>query len=181
MLVLFCVYCRKILNILLLLRFENLTVVSVVVLWILTPCNVVGSYQCFGGTYHLHLQSTVCNFQTWVISCQINTQVQFLTRPLRISVKFHKLVDLVAVSKNANFSCLLLVVCSRHSVFQKRHFFCMMQLVKIAITLALIEQESSFWAYLKVNEVLVPMRCHTLRFNIDQCQGHQSSHLTLNF
>jgi hypothetical protein len=36
-----------------------------------------------------------------------------------------------------------------------------MQLVKISVTLALIELDSSFWAHFKANEMLVPMTHHT--------------------
>jgi hypothetical protein len=28
---------------------------SVLVLWVVTPCGLIGRYQCFGGTYCLHL------------------------------------------------------------------------------------------------------------------------------
>jgi hypothetical protein len=40
------------------LTFDVLTAVkmSIVVFRVLTPCDLVGGYQCFGGTYRLHLQ-----------------------------------------------------------------------------------------------------------------------------
>jgi hypothetical protein len=50
----------------------------------------------------------------------------------------------------------------------------MMQLVKIALSWALIKLESSFWAHLKANEMLVPKGCNMLRFNVGQCHCHQS-------
>jgi hypothetical protein len=40
-------------------RFEFLTAVkemSMLVFWVVTPCGLVGSCQCFGGTYCFHLQ-----------------------------------------------------------------------------------------------------------------------------
>lgn len=53
-------------------------------------------------------------------------------------------------------------------------FLDMMQLVRIAPTLTIIELGSLFWAQLKANEMLIPIRCHVLRFDVDQQQGHQS-------
>jgi hypothetical protein len=40
------------------MRSEVLTAVrmSILVLWIVTPCGLVGTYQRFGETYCLHLQ-----------------------------------------------------------------------------------------------------------------------------
>jgi hypothetical protein len=39
-------------------KFEVLTTVkiSMLVFWLVTPCELVGRYHCFGGAYCLHLQ-----------------------------------------------------------------------------------------------------------------------------
>jgi hypothetical protein len=37
---------------------------SIVVFWVVTPCGVVGSYQRFGGTHHLHLQGSTLKLKT---------------------------------------------------------------------------------------------------------------------
>jgi hypothetical protein len=44
------------------MKFEVLTAVkmSTVVFQVVTPCGFVDGYQCFGGTYYLHLQG--CHF-----------------------------------------------------------------------------------------------------------------------
>jgi len=34
--------------------------------WVMTPCWVVGWYSCFGGQYHLHLQSKRYGWWWWV-------------------------------------------------------------------------------------------------------------------
>jgi hypothetical protein len=31
---------------------------SVLIFWVVTPCGLVGGYQCFGGTYFLCLQGS---------------------------------------------------------------------------------------------------------------------------
>jgi hypothetical protein len=38
-------------------RFEILKAVKIwiVVFWVMMLCSIVDGYQCFGGTYHLHL------------------------------------------------------------------------------------------------------------------------------
>jgi hypothetical protein len=63
--------------------------------------------------------------------------------------------------------------CNRHSKLKKKSILGMTQLVKIALILALIKPENSFWAHMKATEMLDPMRCHTLRFNVGH-HGHQS-------
>lgn len=70
----------------------------------------------------------------------------------------------------SNFSCLCFIVflwdVFRIQIFLSTH------LIKITITLALIQLENSFWAHLKGNEIHFPGRCHMPRFNVDH-QGHQ--------
>jgi hypothetical protein len=56
----------------------------------------------------------------------------------------------------------------------------MTHLVKIALTLALIELESSFWTHLKGNETQIPNRYNMTIFNICQLPGNQSWPLVLN-
>jgi hypothetical protein len=47
------------------MRFEVLTVVKMsMVFWVVTPCGLVGRYQCFGGTYCLHLQGWISVYWT---------------------------------------------------------------------------------------------------------------------
>ena len=53
---------------LLFMGFEVLAVVKVhsLILWVMTPCCVVGWYSCFRGIYRLHLQST--RYRWWWVS-----------------------------------------------------------------------------------------------------------------
>jgi hypothetical protein len=45
------------------MKIDVLTAAKIwtVVFWVVTPCNLVGGYQRFGGTYRAHLQG-ICTF-----------------------------------------------------------------------------------------------------------------------
>jgi hypothetical protein len=66
-------------------------------------------------------------------------------------------------------------VCILFMDFVKRtckNAFFLGQFVKFSPTLDVIELE--FFSYLKVDEMLVSVKCHTLRFYVNQCRDHFS-------
>jgi hypothetical protein len=67
-------------------------------------------------------------------------------------------------------SCIFFVAGIKNS---KEFFFCITQVVKIAVTQAVIELETVFWNHLKDNEVLFSMRHLYACVNIGKLLGHQ--------
>lgn len=96
--------------------------------------------------YHLHFQSTVFNFETWVIPCQINKPVQF-----GYQLNLINLYTLFLLSKNARIRFLRVIFFSRHFKnfknvinFLKINFCHNAACKKFPPILALFELESSF-------------------------------------
>jgi hypothetical protein len=53
------VYFRSVLSVLLTFKVSTALNMSVVLLWIVTPCDLVGCYQCYGLICCVHLQGCV--------------------------------------------------------------------------------------------------------------------------